>query len=243
MLYPYDTKTLKAEIKNVDEDKGIIEGYFSSFGNKDSDGDIIKKGAYKRTIDHKGPGGSNRIMHLLQHDPTKPLGKPSMLKEDDFGLLFRTKVSDTSYGKDALKLYKDGVFNEHSVGINIVKSTWSDQDEANIVTEVKMWEGSTVTWGANEMTPVIGMKSEGDQDLIERYDTLSKAFYRGDYTDETFEVIEKQKDFLEQQIRKALEDHDPSSDTHVDIQPADIKEAFNTFNLKQTIRGTFYEFK
>lgn len=35
-------------IKDIDEKSGIVTGYFSIFGNKDSDNDVITKGAYKK---------------------------------------------------------------------------------------------------------------------------------------------------------------------------------------------------
>ena len=35
------------ELLDADEKAGIVKGYASTFGNKDSDNDIINKGAYK----------------------------------------------------------------------------------------------------------------------------------------------------------------------------------------------------
>ena len=69
-------------IEDIDEMKGIVTGYFSSFNNIDSDGDVILSGAYKKTVAENGPSGRNRIMHLLQHNPLMPLAKPMELIED-----------------------------------------------------------------------------------------------------------------------------------------------------------------
>ena len=38
------------ELIDADEKSGIVKGYGSIFGNVDSDGDVINKGAYKKTI-------------------------------------------------------------------------------------------------------------------------------------------------------------------------------------------------
>ena len=38
------------EVIDADMKAGIVKGYASVFNNIDSDGDIIKKGAYKKTI-------------------------------------------------------------------------------------------------------------------------------------------------------------------------------------------------
>ena len=82
MIYPWKTKNSRAEIKSVDMDRRMVEGYYSVFDFKDSDGDVIMKGAYEKTVRENGPGGKNRIMHLYQHDPLMVLGKPI---EPDYG--------------------------------------------------------------------------------------------------------------------------------------------------------------
>jgi uncharacterized protein len=144
-------------IEDVDDVKGIVTGYFSAFNNIDSDGDVIVSGAYKKTVGENGPMGRNRIMHLLQHNPLMPLAKPMELMEDAKGLRFVSKITETSYGKDVIKLYSEGVFNEHSVGFEIVKS--DNKAGYREIREIKLWEGSTVTWGANPNTPIESMKS------------------------------------------------------------------------------------
>ena len=48
------------EVIDADEKMGIVEGYGSVFGNVDSDGDIITKGAYRKTITENG----NRVKYL-----------------------------------------------------------------------------------------------------------------------------------------------------------------------------------
>jgi phage head maturation protease len=53
---------------DIDASKGIVTGYFAAFNNKDSDGDIIVKGAFAKTIKERGPQSSKpRIKHLLDH--------------------------------------------------------------------------------------------------------------------------------------------------------------------------------
>ena len=62
----YLTKNvLDGAIKDVDVQTGIVTGYFSVFGNLDSDGDIVLPGAFKKTIKENGPDSSKpRILHL-----------------------------------------------------------------------------------------------------------------------------------------------------------------------------------
>jgi HK97 family phage prohead protease len=175
-------------IEDVDDVKGIVTGYFSAFNNIDSDGDVIVSGAYKKTVAENGPMGKNRIMHLLQHNPLMPLAKPMELMEDGKGLRFVSKITETSYGKDVIKLYAEGVFNEHSVGFEIIKS--DNKAGYREIREIKLWEGSTVTWGANPNTPIESMKSwdaPKSQDMIAKMCNLIR---KGDLTDESLISLE-----------------------------------------------------
>jgi hypothetical protein len=173
-------------IEDVDDVKGIVTGYFSAFNNIDSDGDVIVSGAYKKTVAENGPMGRNRIMHLLQHNPLMPLAKPMELMEDAKG--FTSKITETSYGKDVIKLYKEGVFNEHSVGFEIVKS--DNKSGYREIREIKLWEGSTVTWGANANTPIESMKSwdkPKTEDMIAKFCGILR---NGNLTDESMIQLE-----------------------------------------------------
>ena len=87
-------KSIVGEVKDVDTKKRVITGYLSGFDNKDFDGDIIVKGAFKKSIDER----KNDIYFLNQHNWSQPHGKFSMLKEDSKGLYFESEpLIDTSY--------------------------------------------------------------------------------------------------------------------------------------------------
>ncbi|GAC1450426.1 MAG: hypothetical protein NVSMB7_12730 [Chitinophagaceae bacterium] len=58
-----------------------ICGYAAVFNNLDSAGDIIKPGAFTKTISENGPARKNNILFLNQHQPRQPLGKPNELRE------------------------------------------------------------------------------------------------------------------------------------------------------------------
>lgn len=237
MNLPWKTKNTNASIKGVDMDRRIIEGYYSIFDFKDSDGDVMLKGCYEKTLKENGPSGKNRIMHLYQHDPLQVLGKPMTLMEDEKGLYFRTMISDTELGNDVLKLYRDGILTEHSVGINFIQREYDSQDDAYLVKEVKMWEGSTVTWGANEMA-IGGMVKGSQKDQVDKYKELSKAFYSGDYTDDTFRLIEAQIKHLEQSLKNSLQTEKPVQATSKN-EAEQIKAVFDTFNQKLKIEKEF----
>ena len=186
MLYRY--KASKIEMKDVDRKSLVVSGYFSSFGNLDSDGDIMMPGAFKRSIQDWGPNGKERIKHLQNHNPNLPLGRITVLKEDDFGLYYESKLVETSYGMDFIKLAEAGIISEHSIGFNILNE--QKGQGGNEIKDVKLFEGSSLTaWGANEVTPFLGFKGEKDIDeLKEEIRKFEKFIRNTDASDHTIDL-------------------------------------------------------
>jgi HK97 family phage prohead protease len=208
-------------VKDVDVKQGIVCGYFSRFGNKDSDGDIIMPGAFSKTLKENGPGSPKpRILHLLQHETTMPLGRPHLLQELSDGLYFESKISGTSYGRDTLKLYEDGVLTEHSIGYKVIKN--EPKEEANYLHELKLWEGSTVSWGANMEAVFTGMKAEDKpalyDKLIKKLEAMSYAV-KGNYTDDTIIQLELQIKQIQQLIMSLAELEKPVITTSAVAEP------------------------
>ena len=186
MIYNY--KSFELELKDVDAKKGIVSGYFSAFGMVDSDGDIMMPGAFKRSINDWGPEGKGRIKHLLNHNPSQPLGKITSLKEDEYGLLYTSQIGTHQLGKDFIKMVESGLIAEHSIGFRILQEQKGDM--GNELRDVMLFEGSSLTaWGANENTPLIGMKSlksiEKMQDEIRAFD---KFIRNSDASEETIDL-------------------------------------------------------
>lgn len=169
--------------KDVDVKSRVVSGYLSGFGNIDKGNDIIEKGAFTKSINER----FSKIFFLLQHDMQKPLGKFQVLEEKDGGLYFEAKVSNTTYGNDLLQLYEDGVINEHSIGFNTIKS--EKKSGVRIIKEVKLFEGSAVTIGANENTPFLGFKS-AIAEISDKQSKILMALKNGNLTDETFIMLE-----------------------------------------------------
>lgn len=191
-------------VKDIDEKEGRIRGYFAVFGNVDSDGDVIMPGAFKRTIQNNG----KRIKHLWQHDPWRPMAAPEV-QEDTYGLLFDSVISKTSYGRDAIQLYVDGVIDEHSIGFNTITQQKSKGGHNELI-ELKLWEGSSVTWGANEMARTESIKSLTKEQAFDRMNRALKAFRNGSYEhDEIFELLEIYTKQLQQHILDLTEGSTP----------------------------------
>lgn len=190
----------KGMIKDVDMKSRTVTGYFSRFGNKDYDGDIVMPGAFNKTIKERGSDGKNIIPHILDHDihiTLKQLSKPKIYEKSDGGF-FESTVSDTTNGIDTLKLYRDGVINQHSFGFKVTRK--EDKSDHREIHEVLLYEISTVTLGANDQTPFTGFKGMAKPELIERYNLLKKCQKDGDYSDDIFPILDAQIKQIEQEI-------------------------------------------
>lgn len=211
-VYSYKGCDVSAErpimIKDVDGRRGIITGYFAMFNSVDSDGDVIRKGAFAKTIREQGPASPKpRIKHLLNHDPSQPLGVIYELKEDEVGLYYESKLGTHNLGRDFVNMVDSGLITENSFGYRTMKYTqlkpwseWKEGEAARDLLELKMWEGSNLSaWGANWRTSNSGVKSEQTADMLgKRIDLFMKALRDGTFTDETFDLIEIELKQLQQ---------------------------------------------
>ena len=204
------------ELKDADEKTGIVTGYCSIFGNIDSDDDMIMPGAFAKTIQERGPGSAKpRIKHLWQHDSWQPIGIPLVLKEDSKGLYFETQFGKDQFSQDKLQQHIDKIITELSIGYNTIKqenvTDSNDNFQHRKLTELKLWEYSSVTWGANSLTEITSAKGEKTEvltSLVKRIDALNKALKNGKYTDETCESFESEIEKIKS-IIKSLEIKEP----------------------------------
>lgn len=189
-------------IKDVDLKSRTVTGYFSRFGNVDHEGDMLMPGAFTKTVSERG--AKKLIPHILDHDihvTLKQLAKPLIYEKSDGGF-FESTISDTTNGVDTLKLYRDGVINQHSFGFKITRK--EDKGNYRAITETMLYEISTVTLGANSETPFTGFKSMAKPDLLERYKLLKKCHTDGDYSDEIFPILDAQIKQIEQELLDLL---------------------------------------
>jgi len=148
-------KHLNFDLKD-DNDKGEIAFYFSKFDVKDSDGDIVVKGAFKKTKEN-----IKRIKHAYNHNIYQIPGVLKEIGEDHKGAFAVSQLAlKTDLGRNVYEQYKAGIISEHSYGFDIIQTDKDKEKEAQIIKEVKLYEVSSLTaWGANEFTEVIDIKS------------------------------------------------------------------------------------
>ena len=236
----YSYKNLGIEIKDVDPKKRIVKGYFAAFDIKDADGDIIRPGAFTKTLNEMFPKG--RIKHLLNHDPGKPIGKLVDLKEDSYGLPYESHIGTHFLGTDFIKMAESGLITEHSIGFSdLTPAEKRKGDGYNNITEVKLYEGSSLTaWGANEFTPLIEVKGQSVITLAERIKKFEKFARNSDATDETIEsclLYIKQLAQIIEDITTTDEEDSPVPDEPIVVEPT-----INISELKQFVnQWTFHK--
>lgn len=209
----YQTKS-SLEIKDVDSTSRTVVVYLAKFGNIDSDCDMIVPGAFKKSILEHGPDASSnrKIAFLRHHDWEWQIGKFNKLEEDENGLLAYGQLGTSTQGEDAFRDYEDGIIREHSIGFQYVsdKIKWIDDLTLAcggywMVSEVKLWEGSAVTFGANDLTNVVEViKGEQKTEKIDKISSelaqVIKAISNGKGTDERLHKLEMKANFLSTQL-------------------------------------------
>lgn len=151
----HERKAFKFELESTDE-SGEFSGYAAVFGNVDSGGDVIERGAFAKTIVED----FDRIKILSQHnDCDLPIGKPLELREDEKGLYIKGKISNTQKGRDIQTLLRDGVLTEMSIGYDAVGFDYDTDSGIRRLKEIKLWEISIVTWAMNDQAKIDEVKS------------------------------------------------------------------------------------
>jgi HK97 family phage prohead protease len=225
-------KYITGAVEDIDTTKRVVTGYLSRFGNTDLDKDIMDKGAFDKTLSER----KNQIYFLNQHNWSQPHGKFAVLEVDEYGLKFESnQLPDTTYSNDALKLYEAGIVKEHSVGFLTLKSEYNRDTDLRVIKEVKLYEGSNVTLGANPDAIFTGLKSFTKEDISDREKAILKAFRNGTFTDETFSLLEialKQLQLQSYELGKQEALSEPSQDTQ--IKAADNSQ--ETINYLKTFK-------
>lgn len=148
----------------VSRESRTISGYAAVFGNKDDSCDILIKGCFAKSISERGPDSATnrKIAMLWMHKMDEPIGRITVLKEDDKGLYFEAVLDKIPEADRCLEQLESGTLNQFSFGYNYVwdKLEYDENIDAFIVKEVNLFELSVVTLGCNEETYYAGLKSD-----------------------------------------------------------------------------------
>lgn len=163
------------EIKAIEKEsdgKMRFSGYLAYFDNVDSYGDVIVKGAFRNTLKEIRDYGRT-LPVLEQHGGSffnpnyTPIGYYESLKENNEGLFAEGVLIKTDRGVEVYTLLKELPPSTmgQSIGYKTIKAAYPDDEESQkkgiyrILKEVKLYEGSIVTFPANEAARVDDVKA------------------------------------------------------------------------------------
>lgn len=153
-----EVRSFALQIKATGED-GVVEGYGSVFGHRDSYDDVIAPGAFDASLKAHRSAKTMPAM-LWQHDPSEPIGVWTEMVEDAKGLRVKGQLAlDTARGKEAHALLKMGALNGLSIGFVSKQWSYDRETEVRTLTEIDLWEVSLVTFPANEKARITGVKA------------------------------------------------------------------------------------
>jgi hypothetical protein len=166
----FGVKTATIKFKDDGLADGEFIGYASVFNNKDSDGDVILKGAFTNTLTEWKASGLS-IPVLWGHNTSDPdfnLGECLTAEEDEKGLKVHVKL-DLSCPKAAstYRLLKGRRVNQMSFAYKVIDGAYimpegentSYRDAYYEMRELQLYEVSVVPIGANDQTEILAVKS------------------------------------------------------------------------------------
>lgn len=155
----------------TDTGEMVFSGYGAVFGNVDSYGDVIQKGAFRDTLREAKRTGIWPAM-LMQHggwamgaDDMTPVGIWTSMEEDDIGLKVEGKLADTARGREVyglLKMTPRPAIDGMSIGYMAKEFSLGTKPEEprRTLKKVDLMEVSLVTFPANGKARVQSVKSE-----------------------------------------------------------------------------------
>lgn len=109
--------------------------------------EVIEPGTFAKALEE-----AKSVDFLYQHDKEKILSTTDnnsleLTETEDAGLIMRAKITQTSWGKDAYEMIKDGIVRSMSFGMNVLNDTWMRGDDGiplRIIDKINLIEVSAV---------------------------------------------------------------------------------------------------
>lgn len=185
------TKMNRIEIKLATDDvttKGTFSGYGAVFGNVDAYGDVIAKGAFKKTLREWEEDKRKYPPMLLQHgggpfsgspDGLLPVGMWTHMEENSRGLKVEGQLLEleTDLSKRVLANLKAGTLDGLSIGFRTRQSVTGTKpgEPRRTLTDIDLVEVSLVTFPANDKARVTAVKQMTVEELRELETALRDA--------------------------------------------------------------------
>lgn len=166
----------RAQERATTDDAASVSGYLSAFWVVDAYGTAFSPSSFDKTLRERG----DRLPLLYQHNPDWAVGKLANLSVDATGLRHDSAIiDDGAEGTVLRKRLAGGVPFGHSHGFQTLRerpATDSDPliildgtpewivrnlpNSVYVIDEVKLYEGSVVTFPANELATIDAVRSD-----------------------------------------------------------------------------------
>jgi hypothetical protein len=119
------------------------------------------------------------VKFLVGHDASAlPIGRATLLREDEAGLYGEFRISDTERGSEVLTLIRDGALSELSIGFSPLK----DKRRQDGVVErqlAHLAEVSAVTFGAyGSAASVVGVRDQSSTPNLDALEEILRGVRR-----------------------------------------------------------------
>lgn len=156
-------------IKALSETTGEIEGYGSVFDVVDSYDEVVKRGAFEKSLTKARETGRLPAM-LWQHRMDEPIGVWTDMREDEQGLYVRGRllIDADPLAQRALAHLKNGSVTGLSIGYSAMTFAGNVRD----IIDLDLKEVSLVTIPANDAARVTAVKAFAEAGTIREIEEL-----------------------------------------------------------------------
>src|SRR3954451_9826699 len=162
------------DTKSISED-GVFSGYASLFDVQDLGRDIVKPGAFSKSLASRP---LNQIKMLRNHDAASPIGIWTALIEDGRGLKANGQlILDTVLGRETYSLLKAGALDGLSIGYRTRKDTFDRAKNVRLLQGVDLFEISIVTYPMLPSAVVSRVKQMDHRSLVEAINRARDALH------------------------------------------------------------------
>lgn len=160
------------DVKTVDED-GTFSGYASVFDVADLGRDVVKPGAFRKSLRSRPAG---KVKLLREHDMRSPIGVWTAAVEDAKGLRVEGRlILETTLGRETHALMKAGALDGLSIGYRTIRDRVDRAKGVRLLEEVDLVEISVVSLPMNPAATVTTVKAAHS---AERARAIVEAIHR-----------------------------------------------------------------
>lgn len=148
---------------------GKFSGYLAVYQNRDTYDSSLQRGCFSKSLAER-----DSFPLLADHNETQVIGKFAA-KEDDHGLRIDAEILlDVQKGQDKWLALQSGAIDGLSVGFSCVREEWDATLKLVKIHEAKLWEGSVVTFPANQEAFVDQLRGITDPGMRKAWEGVLK---------------------------------------------------------------------